>query len=108
MEHVHRKLTFYSSNVYSPPQESYGIGNSFYPLEGLRREDADIALIFLGTSARYTKPVDDPWFSAHKWYQMVDRDTGKITTLYTPDNPVSLMGCKIQVSCHRVAHLGSN
>jgi hypothetical protein len=50
MEHFHRKLTFYSSNVYSPPQESYGIGNSFYPLEGLRREDADIALIFLGTS----------------------------------------------------------
>jgi hypothetical protein len=103
-EHLEVKLTLHSSNTYSPLQDRYGIRNTFYPLEGMRRDDADTALILLGTSVKYTKPVDDPWFSAHKLYQQLDAATGENLTLYLPDSPVSLMSCTVQVFCPRFAN----
>lgn len=90
-------LTPYRGNIYSPPREVTGLGNTIYPLPGLRREDADVAIIYLAAGVKYHKVVDDPWFSAHKTFADSDVSDSEHPPLYKPDNPFSAMGCTIQV-----------
>jgi hypothetical protein len=90
-------LTPFRGTVYSPAQEIAGIGNILYPSVGLRREDADIAILYLVTGVKYLRSTDDPWFSAHKISKGLDASQNEDITLYRPDNPFSPMGCTIQV-----------
>lgn len=54
----------------------------------MNRTDAEVSLYFLSANEiAYTEPVDDPWFSAH------DEGTFQELTLWSPDNPVRVLGC---------------
>jgi hypothetical protein len=88
--------------MYSPAQEIAGLGNSIHPLPGLRREDADVAFIYLVNGVRYYTAVDDPWFSAHKAFRVLDSGKNENMTLYKSDSPFSMMGCTIQVLHERL------
>ncbi|KAF2800964.1 hypothetical protein K505DRAFT_344820 [Melanomma pulvis-pyrius CBS 109.77] len=73
--------------------------SEFRPIEAIHRGDADVSLIFLSTAnIVFTKPVDDPWYSAHrplKNVTAVGRSKGK-QELYMADSPASVLGCAIQ------------
>jgi hypothetical protein len=63
----------------------------------MRRDDADVAVIFNSNTIKYTKPVDDPWFLARQTVIWVDLTTGSNITLYMAETPRKAMGCTIQV-----------
>ena len=66
----------------------------------MHRDDADLILVFLTASVAYEKPVDDPWFSAHKEVVIYDVATTENITEYHPDSPFRALGCTVQVSRH--------
>jgi hypothetical protein len=74
------------------------------PLEGLRRNDADLNIKFLGSPVRYNHPVDDPLFSAHRPVTDFDLNIGNITR-YVADSPLTGVGCTVQV-CWSHAYSG--
>ncbi|KAF2183698.1 hypothetical protein K469DRAFT_667950 [Zopfia rhizophila CBS 207.26] len=65
------------------------------PLPGMERKDADVAVIVAITNPnRYSHPVDDPVFAAHRpWEGVVSNET---FTYYAPDAPVGVIGCTEQ------------
>jgi hypothetical protein len=67
------------------------------PLDGLRRDDADVVLKFLASTVEYNHPVDDPWLSAHKKVNYYEASNGKNVTHYAADSPITSMGCSVQV-----------
>lgn len=72
-------------------------GNAFDPIPELRVSEADLTLIMVTLNqVKYQMPVEDPFFSAHKPYDMVVSKT-KNTTVYFSDWPNAMMGCKQQV-----------
>jgi hypothetical protein len=71
--------------------------STFEPIPELRREDADTHLIiFQNNGLRFYSPNDDPIFAAHQEKQ-VAFDDNTVKTMYTADNPASILGCAEQV-----------
>jgi hypothetical protein len=67
------------------------------PLEGMRRSDADVVVKLLGSKIKYTQPVEDPWFFAHRPIQSLDITDGHNVTMFVPDTPLTGIGCVVQV-----------
>ena len=65
----------------------------------MRRDDADVAIMFLTAAVIYTHPVYDPWFHAQKKMIKLDTVASTNVTLYIPASPATAMGCTIQVRC---------
>lgn len=82
----------------SAAQVRSGIPSHFHALEGMRRNDSDIYVVFLTAAVKYTSPVDDPLFFALESVTKVDTATGKNITLYIPEHPLAAVGCAVQVS----------
>lgn len=65
--------------------------NSFSPITALTPTDGDIEVCFLGLTAQFPTPVDDPWFSAH-----TPREFDNETAWFKADRPQSPLGCVTQ------------
>lgn len=68
-------------------------------MDGLRRIDADVSLIFLSANAiLYTGEVNDPLYSAHQPLPSISNTlTGnETTTMYIRDEPAAVLGCVAQ------------
>jgi hypothetical protein len=63
----------------------------------MRRTDADVVVKALFSTVQYTYPVEDPWFSAHRPVRSIDSNNGHEVTMYTPDSPLTALGCAVQV-----------
>jgi hypothetical protein len=71
--------------------------DSFEPIDAIRTSDADLDLIFMSARGiRFTEPVDDPWFAAHREGRRPPINP-KSTPLYLQDEPVGVLGCLSQV-----------
>ncbi|OCL12106.1 hypothetical protein AOQ84DRAFT_334819 [Glonium stellatum] len=72
--------------------------SDFVPLPALRRNDADVYLVFLAAkNILYSGQVDDYWYAAHKAYGAVRDNRGRISKeMYIADNAASTLGCAIQ------------
>jgi hypothetical protein len=73
--------------------------SEFQPIEALNRGDADVSLVVLSAgNIVFTKPVNDPWYSAHKPLQNVTHvgNSKGRQELYMADSPASVLGCAIQ------------
>ncbi|KAF1951516.1 hypothetical protein CC80DRAFT_528262 [Byssothecium circinans] len=74
--------------------------SQFDPIPQLQKPDADVMLFFLTSRGiLFTQPVDDPWFSAHKKGKQLRSSIDSTTykQLYDPDEPISVMGCTMQM-----------
>ncbi|KAF2003590.1 hypothetical protein P154DRAFT_486179 [Amniculicola lignicola CBS 123094] len=68
------------------------------PIPELRRIDADVQIFFLSAPGiRFTAPVNDPWFSAHKNASELYVTHNTTRPTWTADVPVSPMACTMQV-----------
>ncbi|CBY01681.1 hypothetical protein LEMA_P004680.1 [Plenodomus lingam JN3] len=85
------------ANVFRLDWERQGNHQSIVPLESMHRDDADLLLVFLIASVKYVRPVDDPWFSAHKQVIVYDPTRAADATVYHPDSPVRVLGCAVQL-----------
>ena len=73
--------------------------SSFKPIKQLRRDDADVMLFFLSSPGiHFGKPVDDPWFSAHRKAGSTFSVVNETNTrpLYSQDEPAGVLGCTMQ------------
>lgn len=78
--------------------------NSFNPIRALQRSGGDIDICFLGVTTRFTKPVNDPWFSAHTPHMYKNA-----TAWYQADKPLSPLGCATHHQfCNPSLPAGSN
>lgn len=64
---------------------------SFSPITPLTPTGGDIEVCFLQLTAHFPKPVDDPWFSAHK-----PKKFDNATIWFKADKPLSPLGCVTQ------------
>jgi hypothetical protein len=70
----------------------------FYdPIPELERDDGDVTTMLIFKDSYYSKPVDDPLFSAHKPSGVSDLGDPEWLN-YESDEPVSALGCFSQVS----------
>lgn len=93
-EIYHSNSSFNDSNFIS----------SFTPVRELAQDDGDVSLIFLSANGiRYTRAVDDKWYSAHQTNNntfLVSGDSSQ-QHYYLSDEPASVLGCKEQYqSCN--------
>lgn len=65
---------------------------SFNPINALKRDDADVTLIFLVNFASYTAPVNDLWFNSTNLLKNVSDGA----PIYYATLPVAVMGCTEQ------------
>jgi hypothetical protein len=68
----------------------------------MRRNDADLELMFLGNPVHYSHPVDDPLFSAHRTVAEFGGRSGTNITRYVADSPLTGLGCIVQV-CRKLS-----
>ncbi|KAH7392537.1 hypothetical protein BKA66DRAFT_457717 [Pyrenochaeta sp. MPI-SDFR-AT-0127] len=75
--------------------------SNFDPLPELASDDGDLTLIMATLNqVRYSMPVEDPFFSAHKPFNWIASATDNMT-VYFSDWPNAMMGCKQQFQfCH--------
>src|SRR5262245_23183337 len=72
----------------------------FDPIPQLQRTDADTMLFFLTAHGIiFTKPVDDPWFSAHRDGTQHGniRNSSQRFSSWLQDEPLAVMGCAMQM-----------
>ncbi|KAL9105978.1 MAG: hypothetical protein Q9227_008933 [Pyrenula ochraceoflavens] len=72
--------------------------SNLLPIEKLKAEDGDTALVFLSANGVfYMSPVDDDWYAAHQAmnYSVADPSMSS-APVYLADEPASVLGCKIQ------------
>jgi len=72
--------------------------NNITAIEGLRQKSADLGIAYLGNGVRYSAPVDDPWFLAHKAIPSFSAATGNKTIWFHADSQGRAMGCTYEVS----------
>ncbi|KAI0390399.1 hypothetical protein F5Y17DRAFT_65954 [Xylariaceae sp. FL0594] len=72
--------------------------SQFQPIAQLDRDDAEISLFFLSANnIRFVRPVDDPWFSAHRGAgNFTSTSLGGSVQFYLADAPATVMGCATQ------------
>jgi hypothetical protein len=70
-------------------------------IDGLRQENADLGISYLGNGVKFVKPVDDPWFLARKEVPGFSAATGNTTTWFHADSQGRAMGCTYEVSFTR-------
>ena len=68
---------------------------TFTPIAELQLTTADLSLMFLSFTGRYTGQVDDPWFSAPH-LEHVDTPVTIAQTLWERENAISTLACKEQ------------
>jgi hypothetical protein len=90
-------LTLHRARFYSAAREKAGIDNTYEPLQGLRRHDADLTLIALLSSVEFSTQVQDPWFLALKRKTIYDITPRVNRTVFLPNSPIMTMGCIAQV-----------
>ena len=74
--------------------------NPLETLPGMNRDDADVSFSFVMKYAtRYSAPVNDPMFSAHKPLVITELGMGepRNITMYQSDNPMTGVACAQQV-----------
>ncbi|KAF2265455.1 hypothetical protein CC78DRAFT_515110 [Lojkania enalia] len=73
--------------------------NKWQPIPALYRTDADVSVVYLSApQIRFSSPVDDPLFSAHKNISdIVNLDDGSMYASYLQDDPLTAMACTIQM-----------
>jgi hypothetical protein len=99
-----RNLTFLRGYTYSATENREGLGNYLEPLQGLRKDHAETALLSLVNTVEYIKPVHDPWLLSVKEKTILDKITGKNLTLHVSDSPAGrAMACTIQVGYHIIS-----
>lgn len=93
-----RSLKKNRTAIYEP-----GFVVSFIPSPDFNRSDADVNLSFLSVnSVKFTEPVDDPLFSAHRPHFFPSDDSNmnfyepENKTYYTSDNLANVIGCTDQ------------
>lgn len=69
------------------PYSVYWDVSTFEPVQELRKTDGVITILFLVSKACFPQPVDDPWFSTHRFVDVEPEG------LYCLDEPVSPLGC---------------
>lgn len=85
------------SYIYNGSQDNEA--SEFTPIKGLSQRDGDVAIFFLSANGiLYTRPVDDPWYSAHR---IGLNNTGYFTgakpvTFYYADEAASALECREQ------------
>ncbi|GME50999.1 cytochrome p450 protein [Neofusicoccum parvum] len=80
--------------------------SSFTPIAPLRRDDADVAILFLSANdIGYFAPVDDPWYGAHRvaghfFVPSAGADSlglaGQTQPYYRRDEPAAALACVTQ------------
>jgi hypothetical protein len=88
-------------------QDELGI---WTPIPSLDRTDADVSLFFLAANKMsYLAPVDDPWFSAHKGYNITqythNRTNSSIVGYWYTDYYVRVIACADQ---YRICNPSTN
>jgi hypothetical protein len=97
LANVTRGYTVLTVMKWAAQQRDSVAANAFDPLPELRVNEADLTLIMVTLNqVKYQVPVDDPFFSAHKPYNLVGSTTTN-TTVYFSDWPNAVMACKQQV-----------
>ncbi|CAO2652324.1 Nn.00g006070.m01.CDS01 [Neocucurbitaria sp. VM-36] len=77
------------------------VDSNFDPIPELATDNADLTLIMVTLNqVRYSAPVEDPFFSAHKPFNWIASTTDNMT-VYFSDWPNAMMGCKQQ---HQLCH----
>lgn len=76
-----------SSRVSFPQSPDF---STFQPIPSLDRSDADSNLVFIRNNVFYTDKIDDTLFKATTEYNKT------LTKLYSPDAPLSALGCTEQ------------
>jgi hypothetical protein len=108
----------YNESTYRPwrsrPRADYGINvlkayggqpyiretfSMFTPIPELDRPDADVMLFFLSSEGiKFTEPVDDLWFSAHREGPQLGNVMHNRTRMtYYQDEPTQVLGCTYQM-----------
>jgi hypothetical protein len=77
------------------PEVALQSASTFTPIPELDVDNADVFLLFLGFTGKFTEPIEDPWFSAHQ-HETHDTSFEILQNLYTPDKPISTLGCTEQ------------
>jgi hypothetical protein len=73
--------------------------STFTPIPALMRQDADVSIHFLATSAQYLSPINDPWFLSQDPVVvpgLFNGDNSTNTTVYMNDYSVSAVACTTQ------------
>lgn len=70
----------------------------FIPIPDLRKFEGDITLFFLSANfVAFTKPTNDPWYSAHLKFGTIKRpDKEGVEVMYRADEPASVLACVSQ------------
>jgi hypothetical protein len=84
--------TFAYGPISDVDNESY---STFTPIPEIAVTNADLLLLFLGYTGKFTEPINDPWFSAHV-HENHDSSFDILQNLYTPDKPISTLACTEQ------------
>jgi hypothetical protein len=73
-------------------------GATWLPIPELTREDADVYIMFMSAPGiRFTAPVDDPWFSAHKNASVLFDQANKTRPSWISDSPINTLACTNQI-----------
>ena len=67
----------------------------FTPIPALRKDSADLFLVFLSYNGRYFDEIHDPWFSAHQLH-LEDTHAAFARTQYSRDTAISTLSCTEQ------------
>ncbi|KAF2269673.1 hypothetical protein CC78DRAFT_612033 [Lojkania enalia] len=78
--------TSYYTQAYSASSKGQGF-LGFDPIGDLQKDDADVSLRVLQSSASYVGPVHDPWFKATRQYPHGNN------TFYLADDVATVLGC---------------
>ncbi|KAI9707010.1 MAG: hypothetical protein M1820_004598 [Bogoriella megaspora] len=75
-----------------------GMSSGFMPIPAINRTDADTIIIFLAANnVIFVGSIDDPWYSAHKFYHNVKGTVGSGSfTAYSADSPAVAVACATQ------------
>ncbi|KAF1985154.1 hypothetical protein K402DRAFT_334899 [Aulographum hederae CBS 113979] len=90
--------------AFVPNNGSETSDSDFEPIPALRKNDADVALVFISANGiLFTEPTSDPVFSAHRPidHALSEHLPGEIATGFLSDQPVGVIGCTLQTQyCH--------
>jgi hypothetical protein len=94
---IHQLTTNDQSSEGYMPNFPTPVGSSFSAIDALALKDADVSLHFLGSSAIFTEPVNDPWFLAQQQVPAGTTYYDYPTQMeYVAEWPVNVVACAAQ------------
>jgi hypothetical protein len=78
--------------AFADPQYSFG---DFEPIPELAQTKADLTMFFLSFTGMYLKPIEDPWFSAHREAKFSNPNIF-LQSRFSRDAAISSLGCTEQ------------